>query len=98
MATLNDPFGLDPDSTQRLVLTTAETFRLAQQLLETHKGLDEALLARNSAQSKRRRYDRMRVRCPSTDPSFSSCMSALFASDHTYSFELSTLRSGTNTH
>jgi hypothetical protein len=61
MNQLYDPFGLDPGSTQELVLTTAETFRLAQQLDLVHKGLDEALMSRNNAQSRRRRYDRMKV-------------------------------------
>jgi hypothetical protein len=61
MKELQDPFGLDPDSTQKLVLATAEVFRLVHQLQTTHQGLEVSLLSRNNAQSKRKRYDRMKV-------------------------------------
>ena len=61
MDQLKDPFGLDPDSTQELVLATSETFRLGHQLLAIHKGLEDTLDARNNPQSRRKRYDRMKV-------------------------------------
>lgn len=61
MMKLQDAFGLDPDSTKTLVLTTADVFRLVHQLHRTHKGLEDSLLSRNNAQSRRNRYDRMKV-------------------------------------
>ena len=63
METLTSPFGMDAESTQRLVLATAELFRLAQSLKLKQKGLEDALTKRNNTQSRRARFDRMRVRC-----------------------------------
>jgi hypothetical protein len=62
MATLLSPFGMDPDGTQNLVLVTAELFRLQQQLKIRMLGLEEILMNKSSAESRRKRYDRMKVR------------------------------------
>lgn len=66
MAQLLSPFGMDPDGTQKLVLVTAELFRLQQQLKVRMEGLEEILTNKSTAESRRLRYDRMKVRAAIT--------------------------------
>jgi hypothetical protein len=61
IAEIKSPFGLDIDSTQKLLLITSELFRLNHAFSARASGLDDALAKRNNAQSKRKRYDRMKV-------------------------------------
>lgn len=61
MEEVNTPLGLDFDHTQMLVLVTSELFRLSHDLMFRHKGLEDALAARNKQESKRKRYDRLKV-------------------------------------
>jgi hypothetical protein len=64
MEEVNTPLGLDFDHTQMLVLVTSELFRLSHDLMFRHRGLEDALSARNKQDSKRKRYDRLTVCCP----------------------------------
>lgn len=66
MEEVNTPLGLDFDHTQMLVLATSELFRLSHDLSFRHRGLEDALSARNKQESKRKRYDRLKV--PSYHP------------------------------
>jgi hypothetical protein len=61
MVEIKSSFGLDVDSTQKLLLITSEFFRLNHAFSARNSGLDDALAKRNNAQSKRKRYDRMKV-------------------------------------
>lgn len=61
MEQIHSPFGLDVDSAQTLLLATSELFRLVNTLGHHSRGLEDALTKRNNAESRRKRYDRMKV-------------------------------------
>lgn len=63
MDELKSPSGLDFDSTQQLVLASSELFRLCHELRQRHDGLDEAISTRVRGETKRIRYDQMKVSC-----------------------------------
>lgn len=63
MDELNSPYGLDFDSTQQLVLASSELFRLSHDLRQRHDGLDDAISKRVRGDTKRNRYDQMKVFC-----------------------------------
>lgn len=61
MDELNSPVGLDFDHTQKLVLASSELFRLSHELHQRHDGLEKAISRRAKGETKRKRYDEMKV-------------------------------------
>lgn len=61
MDELNSPYGLEFDDTQQLVLASSELFRLSHDLNRCHDGLETAISTRVKGETKRKRYDQMKV-------------------------------------